>query len=51
MIDTNRHRILRAAHPSPKAADRGFFGCRHFSRINQHLTERNEAPIDWTLPA
>jgi uracil-DNA glycosylase len=51
MIDINRHRILRAAHPSPKSADRGFFGCRHFSRINQHLTERNEAPIDWTLPA
>lgn len=51
MIDTSRHRILRAAHPSPRSADRGFFGCRHFSRINQHLTERNEAPIDWALPA
>lgn len=51
MVDQRRHLVLRAAHPSPRSADRGFFGCRHFSRINEHLRSRGEAPIDWRLPA
>ena len=50
MIDSQRHLILSAAHPSPRSADSGFFGCRHFSRINDHLQSRGEAPIDWVLP-
>jgi uracil-DNA glycosylase len=50
MIDRDRHLILRCPHPSPYSADRGFFGCRHFSQINAHLTKRGEDPIDWSLP-
>jgi uracil-DNA glycosylase len=49
IIDRTRHRVLTAAHPSPLSAHHGFFGCRHFSAINRHLSERGEAPIDWTL--
>lgn len=51
MIDRRRHHILRAAHPSPRSADRGFFGCRHFSQINDWLSDRGEEPIDWALPS
>ncbi len=50
MIDARRHLVLRAPHPSPLSADRGFFGCGHFARINQHLVARGETPIDWSLP-
>ena len=50
MIDRQRHRILKAAHPSPRSADRGFFGCQHFSQINAHLEAQGGAPIDWALP-
>jgi uracil-DNA glycosylase len=50
MIDKRRHHILIAAHPSPRSADGGFFGCQHFSKINDHLIARGEAPIDWALP-
>lgn len=50
MIDARRHLILRAPHPSPLSAHAGFFGCRHFSRINTHLRERGESEIDWRLP-
>ena len=49
MIDQGRHLILRSPHPSPLSAHRGFFGCRHFSRINAHLESRGGAPIDWAL--
>lgn len=48
MVD-GRHLVLRAPHPSPYSADRGFFGSRPFSRINQHLEARGERPVDWTL--
>jgi uracil-DNA glycosylase len=51
MIDRHRHLILRSAHPSPYSADAGFFGCRHFSKINSYLQENGQAPIDWRLPA
>ncbi len=50
MLDAGRHLVLRAPHPSPLSAQRGFFGCGHFARINQWLTERGQAPIDWALP-
>ena len=50
MIDSQKHLVLRSPHPSPLSAYRGFFGCRHFSRINQHLVDRGGAPIDWQLP-
>lgn len=49
-IDRTRHLVLTAAHPSPLAASRGFFGCRHFSQTNGWLEARGEAPIDWRLP-
>ena len=49
-IDRDAHLVLTAAHPSPMSADRGFFGCRHFSRANDYLRERGAAPIDWQLP-
>lgn len=50
-VDENRHRVLRAAHPSPLAAHNGFFGCRHFSKANGFLAQTGRAPIDWALPA
>jgi uracil-DNA glycosylase len=49
LIDSSRHYILKAAHPSPLSANRGFFGCRHFSRTNQILTEQGLNEIDWSL--
>ena len=49
LIDTGKHHILRAAHPSPRSAYRGFFGCRHFSQTNQILESQGMAPIDWDL--
>ena len=49
-IDTNRHMVLRSAHPSPLSAYRGFFGCRHFSQINACLEKWGQKPIDWRLP-
>lgn len=51
VIDTRRHRVLRAAHPSPLSAHRGFVGCGHFSAANEYLVRRGQAPIDWSLPA
>jgi uracil-DNA glycosylase len=49
-IDSRRHGILRAPHPSPLSAHRGFVGCRHFSRANQYLQSHGKAPMDWSLP-
>ncbi len=51
LIDTRRHCVLRAPHPSPLSAHRGFLGCRHFSKTNQYLVENGQAPIEWSLPA
>lgn len=45
----NKHSLLTAPHPSPFSARTGFFGCRHFSKINEILTARGESPIDWSL--
>jgi len=50
IIDTRRHLVLKAPHPSPLSASRGFFGCRHFSRTNQYLMENGQEAIDWSLP-
>jgi uracil-DNA glycosylase len=49
-IDTNRHLVLRSAHPSPLSAYRGFLSCRHFSQINACLEKWGQKPIDWRLP-
>lgn len=49
LIDLNRHFILKAAHPSPLSAHRGFLGCRHFSKVNQLLLELGHSPIDWKV--
>lgn len=51
LIDTGRHLVLEAPHPSPLSAHRGFFGTRHFSRANQFLEEQGRTPVDWQLPA
>ncbi|MFP4078255.1 MAG: uracil-DNA glycosylase [Candidatus Izemoplasmataceae bacterium] len=48
-IDASRHRILKAPHPSPLSAHRGFFGCRHFSKANAFLKESGRAPVDFRL--
>ena len=42
-----QHLILKAPHPSPLSAYRGFFGCKHFSKCNQFLINNGETPIDW----
>ena len=51
VIDDRRHCVLRAPHPSPLSAHRGFIGCGHFSAANRWLQGRGLAPIDWRLPA
>jgi len=51
IIDTRRHCVLRAPHPSPLSAHRGFIGCGHFSAANRWLQGRQRALIDWSLPA
>ena len=48
LIDTTKHLVLTAPHPSPLSAYRGFFGCRHFSQANNYLQQRGQQPIDWT---
>lgn len=47
LIDTNKHLVLEAVHPSPLSAYNGFFGCRHFSLCNQQLEKWNKTPINW----
>ncbi len=49
-IDSSRHLVLTAAHPSPLSANRGgFFGCKVFSKTNHYLIQHAKAPIDWRL--
>lgn len=50
LIDVNKHLVLKAPHPSPLSAHRGFFGCKHFSKANQYLQAKGVQPIDWILP-
>ena len=47
-IDRKRHMVLKAPHPSPLSAHRGFFGCRHFSKTNKFLRQRREPEIQWS---
>ena len=47
IIDTSKHSILKAVHPSPLSAYNGFFGCKHFSKANQLLVEYGETEIAW----
>ncbi len=49
LIDTGRHHILKAAHPSPFSAHSGFFGCRHFSKTNEILVSQGKEPVNWSL--
>ncbi len=49
LITNPIHGIFKAAHPSPLSAYNGFFGCRHFSAVNNFLTSRGIEPIDWRL--
>lgn len=48
-IDTQKHCVLKAAHPSPFSAHNGFLGCRHFSKANEYLSNQAKKPIDWSL--
>ena len=50
LINTAKHLVLTAAHPSPLSAYNGFFGCRHFSKANRFLTEHGRGAADWQLP-
>jgi len=50
LVDTRRHRVLKAPHPSPLSAHRGFIGCGHFSAANAWLREHGQSEIDWRLP-
>ena len=47
LIDETKHLILEAPHPSPFSADRGFFGCKHFSKTNEYLTSHDILNIKW----
>ena len=47
VIDTKKHLVLQAVHPSPLSAYRGFLGCKHFSRANAYLRERGEMEVQW----
>lgn len=48
-IDTNKHCVLAAPHPSPLSAHRGFFGCQHFSKTNEYLLRSGKEPINWQV--
>jgi uracil-DNA glycosylase len=47
VIDRERHLVLKAPHPSPLSAHRGFFGCRHFSMANDWLVRHGHSPVQW----
>ena len=48
-VDKGKHLVLTAPHPSPLSADRGFFGCKHFSKANAYLKSKEVGVIDWEL--
>ncbi|MFC0561157.1 uracil-DNA glycosylase [Halalkalibacter alkalisediminis] len=50
LITNQQHAIIESVHPSPLSANRGFFGSKPFSKVNQLLIENNEKPINWQLP-
>lgn len=49
LIDTQKHVVLKAPHPSPLSAYRGFIGCKHFSKTNKLLISKGKSPIDWVI--
>ena len=49
LIDSSKHLILKSVHPSPLSAYRGFFGCKHFSTINEYLVDNGKSAINWSL--
>ena len=49
MLNNPKHLVLKAPHPSPLSAYRGFFGCRHFSKANEFLKANGVDPINWEL--
>jgi uracil-DNA glycosylase len=49
LIDESKHHILTATHPSPFSVHKGFFGCRHFSKINEILAKSGKEPIEWRI--
>ncbi|HBF2625815.1 TPA: uracil-DNA glycosylase [Clostridioides difficile] len=49
LINTSKHYILEAPHPSPLSASKGFFGCKHFSKINEILKKLGKEPINWQI--
>lgn len=49
LVNSDRHLILTASHPSPLSANRGFLGCKHFSQANEWLAKHRKIPIDWTI--
>ncbi|GGA96380.1 uracil-DNA glycosylase [Puia dinghuensis] len=49
LVDETKHLVLKAAHPSPFSVDKGFFGCRHFSKANAWLVKNGIDPTDWML--
>ncbi|MBQ8761904.1 MAG: uracil-DNA glycosylase [Clostridia bacterium] len=49
IVDTSKHFVLTAPHPSPLSAYSGFFGCKHFSKTNEFLKSMNLEPIDWQI--
>jgi uracil-DNA glycosylase len=50
LIDPRRHKVLKAPHPSPLSAHRGFIGCGHFGIVNEYFARRQQPAIDWRLP-
>ena len=49
LIDSKKHYILTAAHPSPLSAYNGFFGCNHFSKANKYLKSEGRPEINWQI--
>jgi len=49
LVDTTKHHIMKAPHPSPFSAHTGFFGCKHFSKTNEILVKSGQTPIDWAV--
>lgn len=47
LIDTSKHLVLEAPHPSPLSSHRGFFGCKHFSKTNDYLVQHGHSPLVW----
>ena len=47
LLNNPKHLVLKAVHPSPLSANRGFFGCKHFSKCNQYLKDNGLTEINW----